>query len=50
MKEKKTTQIKVRITESQKAQVESYCAASGLNISQFIRLAITEFLGGFRNE
>lgn len=46
MKENKDIQIKVRITASQKEKMDLYCAASGLNISQFIRLAITEFLGG----
>lgn len=46
MKENKDLQIKVRITASQKAQIENYCAANALNISQFLRLAIKEFLGG----
>ena len=46
MKENKDLQIKVRITASQKAQIEEYCAASGLNTSQLVRLALQEILGG----
>ena len=46
MKENKTVQIKVRITESQKTQVLEYCAATGLNISEVMRQALTELLNG----
>lgn len=46
MKENKTVQIKFRLTESQKVQIDDYCAATGLNISEVMRLAITELLGG----
>lgn len=44
MKENKTVQIKVRLTESQKAQLLEYCAAHALNVSEALRLAITELL------
>lgn len=50
MKETKDLQIKVRITASQKAQIEEYCAASGLNTSQLVRLALEEILGGNKDE
>ena len=44
MKENKTVQIKFRLTESQKTQLEEYCAAANLNISEAMRLALTELL------
>lgn len=44
MRENKTVQIKVRLTESQKAQLLEYCANNELNISEALRLAITELL------
>lgn len=49
MKDNKDCQIKVRITASQKEQIERYCEISGLNVSQFLRLAIEEYLGGRKN-
>ena len=44
MKENKEFQIKFRLTATQKAAIEEYAAATGLNISEVMRLAITEFL------
>lgn len=44
MKENKTVQIKFRLTASQKAQLESYCVANALNISEAMRLALSELL------
>ena len=44
MKENKEVQIKFRLTANQKAQIEEYCAAHELNISQFMRLACAELL------
>lgn len=44
MKENKTVQVKVRLTESQKAQLLEYCANNELNISEAMRLAIAELL------
>lgn len=44
MKENKTIQIKFRLTKSQKARIDEYCAATGLNVSEVMRLAITELL------
>lgn len=46
MKETKTVQIKVRVTEKQKAQLLEYCAVNALNISEALRLAIDELLNG----
>lgn len=43
MKENKTVQIKFRLTESQKKQVEEYAAAQDLNISEVMRQALKEF-------
>lgn len=44
MKENKTVQIKFRLTESQKKEVEEYAASQGLNVSEVMRLALTELL------
>lgn len=44
MKENKEVNIKVRISESVKQQILEYCDANELNMSQFIRLAIKEYL------
>ncbi len=44
MKENKTVQIKFRLTESQKKQVEEYAAAAGMNVSEVMRLALNELL------
>jgi 16S rRNA U516 pseudouridylate synthase RsuA-like enzyme len=44
MKENKTVQIKFRLTESQKKQVEEYAAAHDLNVSEVMRLALAELL------
>ena len=46
MKENKAVQIKFRLTESQKKQVEEYAAAHNLNVSEVMRLALNELLGG----
>ena len=50
MKENKDCQIKVRITASQKEEIERYCEINGLTISQFLRMAMEETLGGRENE
>lgn len=44
MKENKDCQIKVRITAVQKEQIERYCEAHNLNVSQFLRMAIDEII------
>lgn len=44
MKENKTVQIKFRLTENQKKEVEAYAAAHCLNISEVMRLALNELL------
>lgn len=46
MKENKSVQIKFRLTESQKQKVEEYAAAHDLTISEVMRLALNELLGG----
>ena len=43
MKENKTVQIKFRLTESQKKQVEDYATSTGRNVSEVMRLALEEF-------
>ena len=49
MRENKTVQVKVRLTATQKEELENYCAAHNLNISEALRLAITELLNGGKN-
>ena len=49
MKENKTNQIKVRITESQKQQIEEYCNAQSITVSQLLRQALQEYLNGGLN-
>lgn len=51
MKENKTFQVKCRLTASQKKQIEEYAAASGLNLSEVVRLALQELIknGGNQN-
>ena len=44
MKENKSVQIKFRLTESQKAQLEKYCVAHALSVSEAMRIALTELL------
>lgn len=44
MKENKTAQVKVRITPREKEAIEKYIAASGISMSDFLRLAIKEVL------
>lgn len=44
MKENKSVQIKCRLTESQKQDLERYAEAHALNISEVMRLALTELL------
>ena len=44
MKENKDVQIKFRLTASQKAQIDKYCEDNGMNVSQFLRMAVNEVL------
>lgn len=44
MKENKKVQIKFRLTESLNAQIKKYCAAHEINVSELMRLAVSEFL------
>lgn len=50
MKENKNVQIKFRLTESLKQQIEDYCAAHNLNISEAMRLAVIELLNGGKKQ
>lgn len=43
VKENKDTQIKVRITKSDKEIIEEYCINNDLTVSAFIRMAIKEY-------
>lgn len=44
MKEIKDIQIKVRITPTEKKQIEKYCEAHNLNTSDFLRMAFSRVL------
>lgn len=44
MKENKDVNIRVRVTQADKDKIYAYCEANGLNTSQFVRLAIQEYL------
>lgn len=44
MKERKDIQIKVRVTATEKEQIERYCKANDLTMSQFLRMAIEEVI------
>lgn len=50
MKENKDCQIKVRVTAVQKEEIERYCEINGMNVSQFLRMAIEETLGGRKDD
>lgn len=43
MKENKTVQIKFRLTEAQKKEIEEYAESTGRNVSEVVRLALQEF-------
>ena len=45
MKEIKDTQIKVRITKSEREKIEQYCQDAELTICQLLRLALQEYMG-----
>ena len=49
MKEIKDIQIKVRITPTEKEKIMEYCEINNLTVSQFLRMAISEVLGGRNN-
>lgn len=50
MRENKDIQIKVRVTATEKERIDQYCAANDLTMSQFLRLAFEELLGGCQND
>lgn len=49
MRENKSVQIKVRITPTEKEKLQEYCESRDLTISQCVRYAIKELLGGKQN-
>ena len=50
MRENKEFQIKFRLTASQKAQVDKYCAAHNINTSQLMRLVLNEYFNKENNK
>ena len=46
MKENKDYQLKVRLTNSEKELLVEAAAAAGMNISEFVRMAIYQKIGG----
>lgn len=46
MKENKEFQIKFRLTASLKEEIVNYCSAQDITLSQFMRQAVREYLGG----
>ena len=46
MKENKDYQIKVRLTQTERAQVQEYAAAHSLTISELVRQALYRMIGG----
>ena len=44
VKENKDSQIKVRITKSERERIEEYCKDAELTVSEFLRLAIAEYI------
>lgn len=50
MKENKNVHIKVRITPTDKEKIQEYCASCEITVSEFIRNAISAYLGGKQND
>ena len=48
MKEIRDYQIKVRLTQTEKMQVQEYAAARSLTISEVVRQALKELIGGIK--
>ena len=46
MKENKEQQLKFRLTATMKEQIERYCQEQEITVSQFLRQAVIEYLGG----
>lgn len=46
MKETKNTFIKVRVTETERAQIQEYAKAHNFTVSELIRAAIYRVMGG----
>ena len=45
-KDLKDIQIKVRVSKSEKEQIDAYCEAHDLTVSEFLRIAYQELLNG----
>lgn len=50
MKENKDSQIKVRLTQTERKAVQEYAAAHNLTISELVRQALYRMLGGNKDE
>ena len=50
MKENKDSQIKVRLTQTERKAVQDYAAAHSLTISELVRQALYRMLGGNKDE
>lgn len=49
MKENRDYQLKVRLTSSERDLLVEKAAAAGMNISEFVRVALYQFIGGNKN-
>ena len=49
MKENKDYQVKVRLTQTERLQVQEYATAQEMTISEVVRQALKEYLGGNKN-
>lgn len=50
MKESKSTKIEIRMTESEKAQLKQFAQDLGVTISELVRIALTQIIGGKQND
>lgn len=46
MKEKREYQLKVRLTNSEKELLADYAAAANMTISEYVRMALYQYIGG----
>lgn len=50
MKENKTYQLKVRLTNREKELLQRTAAEQNTTISEFVRAALYKFIGGYKND
>lgn len=41
----KSFDLKVRVDKATKEKIDNYCVSKGINVAEFIRQAISQFLG-----